>query len=235
MGKEAISASNNGIIRLLISYARPTDLLSTTNSSLKSDIIEMLNMICRYFNVCCLINSDCVSLFVEGGGNDQCNLINDLIECLSIASTYEKNNSKLNTFYASIFELFTTFMLVNEEKSISNKCIFKITRFWAVLSNYLLDELLELESRSENNELFNIGLKFFSAYFSRLTQLVSPSSIIPNIETIRENVCLLFDSFGNSNESYGSRLCRKLIKLFDKFSNSNIKALVLKFFDILVY
>lgn len=234
MGKEAITAANNGIIRLLICYTKPTDLLSRSNSILKSNIIEMLKSICRYFNICCLINPECVSLFLEGssGEKKQINLVNDLVEFLAITSIYEKNNPKLSSFYSSVFELLTTFMLTSDDKSVADKCIFKITRFWNVLSTYLVDEILEIETEfsSENNELLNVGLKFFAAYFARLTQLISPSSTTPNIEIVRENVSLLFDSASPSSESFGTRLCRKLIKFFDKYflvdSNSNMKVFI---------
>lgn len=263
MGKEAISAANNGIIRLLVSYAKPTVLLSSANSShLNSDLIEMLKSVCRYFNLCCLVSPDCVSLFVEGGGGNferqPCNLISDLVECLALTSSRHKQQHKssnslqnLASFHASIFELLTTFLTANEDKRVADKCIFKITRFWSALSTYLADELLELDldctlninnNNTSNEQLMNVGIKFFAVYFGRLTQLISPSSTstASKLDIVRENVCLLFDSTNYSNgDSFGSRLCSKLIKIFDKYflvdSNSTMKVLIFLCFILVLF
>jgi hypothetical protein len=98
MGVEVVIAANNhGILNLLISYIKPLSLLSKSNKYSKSlesnvqnfklneDIIDMLHMICRYLNLCCIVDRDCVLMLLKSQLNH--NLIFDLFECLNLNAT----------------------------------------------------------------------------------------------------------------------------------------------------
>ena len=85
-----LMATNSGILNLLISYVKPVNLLSKDNSyavnerdwRMNEEIVDMLYMICRYFNICCDIDPNFISILLKN--NSQNNLVYEIIECLSI-------------------------------------------------------------------------------------------------------------------------------------------------------
>ena len=182
---------------------------------------------------------------------DQSSFLNDLIECLSITT----DRARFSLLYAAIFELLTTFLLLSatdDRLTSQNKCLFKISKFWPLLNSYLVDDLLEFdEDRNDDDidefdyscvddesisgvrqrRLLYSGLKFYATYFSKFTQLFSSSVADANFDVVRENIAMFFDQQQQQQDTFGARLCRKLIKLFDKYfyvdSNTSMKVWIL--------
>lgn len=210
-------------------------------------------MICRYFTFASQIDSNFASMLIE----DQSSFLNDLIECLSITT----DRARFFLLYAAIFDLLTTFLLLSatdDRLTSQNKCLFKISKFWPLLNSYLVDVLLEFdEDRNDDDidefdyscvdddsvsgvrqrRLLYSGLKFYATYFSKFTQLFSSSVADANFDVVRENIAMFFDQQQQQKEqgkvvdTFGARLCRKLIKLFDKYfyvdSNASMKVWLL--------
>lgn len=252
-GVQSISMANDaGIVRLLVSYVKPTGLFSCSSVHSNQDLIDMLQMICRYFTFASQIDSNFASMLIE----DQSSFLNDLIECLSITT----DRARFSLLYAAIFELLTTFLLLSatdDRLTSQNKCLFKISKFWPLLNSYLVDDLLEFdEDRNDDDidefdyscldddsvsgvrqrRLLSSGLKFYATYFSKFTQLFSSSVADANFDVVRENIAMFFDQQqqqeqGKVVDTFGARLCRKLIKLFDKYfyvdSNASMKVWIL--------
>ena len=263
--------NNNGIISLLISYVKPMNLLTkhSTDKELKlnEDLIDMLEVICRYLNLCCQMDQNCVLMLLK---NQQNNLVYDLVGCLNINAT---NKEKLKPFYSTLFELLSTFLNYYEDKSIVEKCLIIISKCWLTISNFVLNELLveskesvyepsqSVKSKYSNllsasssssscNQLFENGLKFYSIYLSKLTQLSSDSENIQilsdnisylfevyDVNSIGLNICAITNDPSNTSEdsdvnsrTLGGSLCRKLIKQFDKYflvdTNLNLKLII---------
>lgn len=249
INKEAIMMVNNsGIMSLLVSYVKPITLFNFKNEdgaqnfNVKDDLIEMLAMICRYLNLCCQLDNNCVFMLMKHQNKHQISnkfdsnnssLVYDLIECLEMKIP---NKSKLRPFLSIVFELLSTFLTINDEKSISESYLFKISKCWTSLTNYLLNDLLNHDHEfKETDDLVCNGLKFYSIYLAKLTQLNSSSSLNSNVKIIFENIAYLFDSTEpiNANDpdsSFGASLCRKLIKLFDRYflvdTNANMKTII---------
>ena len=76
-----LSINNNGILRLLIGYMKPT-LLNSNYDNIKlqyENMIDMLKNICNYLMLCCLLEKNCVIMFAK-----EEYFISDLIECLNV-------------------------------------------------------------------------------------------------------------------------------------------------------
>lgn len=74
-----LNINNNGILRLLISYIKPT-LLNSTNMQLQHEnLIDMLKNISNYLMLCCLTENNFIIVLVK-----EENFLFDLIECLNI-------------------------------------------------------------------------------------------------------------------------------------------------------
>jgi len=92
LNEEAILMMNNcGIISLLLKYIKPTSLFanrSQTNEIVVNEqLIEMLETICKYVNLCCQFDQTCVLMVLKSNQNKKSNIVNDLIECLNIECT----------------------------------------------------------------------------------------------------------------------------------------------------
>ena len=81
-----LSINNNGILRLLIGYVKPT-LVEYDNIKLQyENLIDMLKNICNYLMLCCLLEKNCVIMFAK-----EENFITDLIECLNVDGSKSKS------------------------------------------------------------------------------------------------------------------------------------------------
>ncbi len=58
---------------------------------LNEEIVDMLYMICRYLNMCCDLDSNCILMMFK----DNSNLVYDLIECLNI-NAINKSSYKMS-------------------------------------------------------------------------------------------------------------------------------------------
>ncbi|CAF0962770.1 unnamed protein product, partial [Brachionus calyciflorus] len=237
LNKDALMMVNkNSIVKLLVSYVKPLHLLTSCRNAkdfkLSDDLIYMLQMICKYLNLCCQLDQNCVLMFLnESDNNNRFDLIFDLIECLTINT---KDKIKLRPFFSVLFELLSTFLNLNEDKSTIEMCLIVISKCWQILTNYLLNDLLADEDSNDqiNLNLIENGLKFYSIYLAKLTQLVNSNSS-NNLKILFDNILYLFD-LNESNledKSIGSQLTLKLIKLFDKYfmvdySLSNMKIII---------
>ncbi len=274
LNKEAILMVNNhGIINLLVSYVKPVNLLTmnsdSNNQTLNENIIYMLTMICKYLNLCCQIDQNCVLMLLKFQ-NSQAkihkitnNLVYDLIECLNLNDI---NRQKLKPFYCVLFELLSTFLNFYDDRIIVENCLIIISKCWLIISNYLIHDLLSGEipdlsscnSELDNEEnsysnLYESSFKFYSIYLAKLTQIMPSSnfnsaSMNQNLKILCDNISYLFDSIEindanqtilnescyesdmPSQNSLGSVLTRKLIKLFDKYflvdTNMNLKQII---------
>jgi hypothetical protein len=215
-------ANNHGIINLLVSYVKPINLLTMSsdnnNHKINDNIIYMLTWICKYLNLCCQIDQNCVLMLLKSGSNSSSggsnsNLVYDLIECLNLS---EANKFKLKPFYSVLFELLSTFLSHYEDKAIADDCLIIISKCWLIISSYLINNLLSNQyiqgdpcskqypsNRDDIKEscasLFENALRFYSIYLAKLTQL-TPESSTPrsssnrNIRVLSENISYLFDS-----------------------------------------
>lgn len=259
-------ANHNGIISLLVSYVKPMNLFSlkadpndnkrsSNRLNLNDDLVKMLMAICKYLNLCCQIDQNCVFMFVSGqnaGGsiqssnnNNNNNLIYDLIECLGISHSTNVDKCRLEPLFAIIFDLLSTFLSTNEEKHLTESCLFRISKCWTTITSYLTNDLLadeRLFAENDDDMLLTNALKFYSIYLSKLTQLINSNenSSTNNQQIMFENITYLFDSLDgddqchadsdHSNMSFGALLCTKLIKLFDTYflvdTNPTMKQIV---------
>ncbi len=227
MSKEAVLMVNNhGIINLLVSYVKPINLLTISNDSsnnrINENIIYMLTWICKYLNLCCQIDQNCVLMLLKSGANNSSNgssssnsnnsLVFDLIECLNLN---EANKFKLKPFYSVLFELLSTFLSQYEDKTIVDSCLIIISKCWLIISSYLINDLLSNDNiQGETNgeqygsnhndmkqscaSLFENALRFYSIYLAKLTQLspdtLGQSTSSRSIRVLCENISYLFDS-----------------------------------------
>jgi hypothetical protein len=239
MNKEAIMMVNNyGIINLLVSYVKPINLLTINTDShnhrINDNIIYMLMWICKYLNLCCQVDQNCVLMLLRQSSSGQHgassnsstnNLVYDLIECLNLS---EVNKLKLRPFYSVLFELLSSFLSMYEDRTIVENCLIIISKCWLIISSYLINDLLGsgdsgdvsggaaggVEQRALDHDdarescasLFENALKFYSIYLAKLSQL-SP-------EMVRS---------ASSNCSHSLQvLCKNIAYLFDSIEISQV-------------
>jgi hypothetical protein len=93
--------NNNGIMNLLINYVKPINLLTKDNKfqitdqnwKVGDETIDMLYMICRYLNLCCQMDTNCIQTILT----TQKTFIFDLIECLTIRNPINKGKFLFRT------------------------------------------------------------------------------------------------------------------------------------------
>ncbi len=254
-----ILVNKNSIISLLTSYVKPVSLLTKNRKSLNNDsqselklnenLIEMLQYILIYFNLCCQMDQNCVIALLKTQSNHK-NMVHDLVESLSLNAN---NKDKLRPFFSILFELLSTFLNYYDDKAIVENCLIIISRSWLIISDFILNEILDENSSKRDNlenlavkstmdiyqsQLFENSLKFYSIYLSKLAQLCNESE---NIQILNDNIAYLFDlideeghfnhkSEDPSTKTLGGKMCKKLIKQFDKYflvnTNQNFKLII---------
>lgn len=228
-GKESILLVNkHSIVKLLISYVKPLHLLTSCRNKkefrLSDDLIYMLQIICKFLNLCCQLDQSCILMFLNDNHhptNNRFNLVFDLIECLTINSL---DKFKLKPFFSVLFDLLSTFLNLNDDKSTVEMCLIVISKCWQILTGYILNDLLcDSSTDSITLNLTENALKFYSIYLAKLTQLVNSSSS-NNLKILFDNILYLFDYSNSKSEgevepanSIGAQLAKKLIKKFDEF------------------
>lgn len=191
------SISSSGIVKLLISYIKPNNLLA--NQSETEDIINMLQQIFTFLKIYYQSTQTEID-------KDEQGLVYDLIACVNL-------NLNSRGFYSCLYDLLGILIATNQETF-----LIIVFKFWENLAKDLLNELtLEDTEDFVNNSDFesktNTKLYFFSIYLSRLNQNSLQSK---NVQIISENMSYLFDKKEEYKKSQGEELCSKLIKKFDK-------------------
>lgn len=246
MPEEAILMINNtGIMNLLISYVKPISLLNTDNNRglssvndknnwrMNEEITDMLDIICRFLNLCCDIDRSCVLMMLENNKN----LVYDMIECLGVNAI---NKHKLKPFLSLLFELFIKFLNYTDDKSILENFLFSFAKCWHTITTYVLSDILQKKSSSitkqvvvtndttdaSDNRLYENALQFYACFLSKLT-LLSEKSM--KIKGLVENIADVFDEV-NNERTLGSQLIDRLINEFDKNflveTNQNTKNII---------
>jgi hypothetical protein len=139
-----LSINNNGILRLLIGYVKPT-LVNFENIKLQyENLIDMLKNICNYLTLCCLMEKNCVIMFTKEEF-----FIPDLIECLNVDGSkgnfdYYNNHhfscfifiteAKLKYFYSSVFDLLGIFLSF-DDVSIVNHITNSLLKRWSAITS----------------------------------------------------------------------------------------------------
>jgi hypothetical protein len=229
---------------------------ATNGLKLNENLIDMLQSILIYFNLCCQMDQNCVIILLKTQSNNK-NLVYDLNECLNIQAV---NKEKMRPLYSVLFELLSTFLSFYDEKHLVENCLIIISRSWLIISDFLLNEILDdptgknLKENKElvldskftirstmdiyQSQLFENSLRFYSIYLSKLAQLCEESE---KIQTLSDNIAYLFDLIDENQQhslqpdescfrTLGGRLCKKLIKQFDKYflvsTNQNFKIII---------
>lgn len=220
--------NKHSIVKLLISYVKPLHLLTSCRGKkeirLNEDLIYMLKTICKFLNLCCQLDQNCILMFLNDNQhptNNRFNLVFDLIECLTINSS---DKFKLKPFFGVLFDLLSTFLSLNDDKSTVEMCLIVISKCWQILTGYILNDLLcDPSSDSITLSLIESALKFYSIYLAKLTQLVNSNSST-NLKILFDNILYLFDYSNcktdgeiDPKNSIGAQLAKKLIKKFDEF------------------
>ena len=214
--------NNNGIINLLVSYVKPIHLLAinadTPNNIRMNNTIYMLTWICKYLNLCCQIDQNCVIMLLKCEQQQQLknmnmanNLIFDLIECLNLS---EVNKFQLRPFYSVLFELLSTFLSMYDDRTIVDNVLIIISKCWIIISNYMINDLLCNENIASD--------KITQPRNSGESEEINFSS---NKDDISENCMNLFENALRFYSLYLAKLTQLTPNSINSSTNNNIKVL----------
>lgn len=187
------------------------------------ELVYMLAWICKYLTLCCQIEQNCILMLIRNATHL------DLIESLSKKSA--KTRTKLKPFYEAMFDLLSTLLSLNDEKAMLDNCLISIFKTGIdcsfLLERFLVQDILtcKIPSVDDENPLFESAMRFYSIYWSRLTQL-TPSYLKNSdealVRVLGQKIAYYFDCIDFDQESIGTAMAKKLINSFEEYSREDL-------------